>query len=182
MQENLPQDQKIPPIPRFDPMTGAPLTRKFDPATGKPYETPKGEIVFNFTRASKHPLQSRIHASPLPAPITESASKIELVYTVFEPSIRARLLSLPITVQERNEIARTFIYLTEEQQIRYLIELETVNQDDLTTQNLIRRIQALLLPQEQHKFLIDQLQYLPPQKQEEFVHFLEHTVSTSSSH
>ena len=42
---------------------------------------------------------------------------------------------------------------------------------------MIRRIYALPISNKQHKFLADQLDYLPENSQEEFVSFLEQTVN-----
>ena len=56
-------------------------------------------------------------------------------------------------------------------------ELERVNKKfDEENLVMLRRIYALPISEQQHKFLAKQLDYLPEHSQEEFVRFLEHTV------
>ena len=74
-------------------------------------------------------------------------------------------------------MAKSFIYLTLEKQLKYLDELERVN-NDLNEKDIImiRRIYSLPISEKQHKFLAKQLEFLPEKSQEEFVSFLEQTV------
>ena len=157
------------PKPRFDPQTGKPL----DSSTSQKQSvsTPKKPVT-------------PIHASSPTAPSKpeESSPAINAqIYTVLDPDIRARLLNLPLTSDDRGKVAKSFIYLTRDQQSHYLNELRTVN-FDLTPQNspFVRRLYALPLPAAQHTLLLKQLDYLPTPQQEEFLNFLEETISTRS--
>ncbi|MHA1474626.1 MAG: hypothetical protein ACTSQ5_05520 [Promethearchaeota archaeon] len=140
--------------------------RRFDPNTGKP---------LSFVAPISEPTQK----TPSTEPIKEDKYSLydKRIFTVLEPDVRSRLLKLQIDEEEKNEVAKSFIYLTYEKQLKYLDELERVNEKfnekDLV---MIRRIYALPISNKQHKFLADQLAYLPDNSQEEFVSFLEQTV------
>jgi len=142
--------------------------RRFDPNTGKPL----GFI-------------STITESPQKSPSTEEPikedsnfSEDKRIFTVLEPDVRRRLLELQIDQEDKDEVAKSFIYLTYEKQLKYLDELERVNKKfDEKNLVMIRRIYALPISEKQHKFLADQLNYLPENSQEEFVSFLEQTVN-----
>ncbi len=142
--------------------------RRFDPDTGKPLE---------FITPITEPTQ-KIHSSEQKE---EDKDKYSLddkrIFTVLEPVVRKRLLELQIDEEEKNEVAKSFIYLTYEKQLKYLDELGRVNKK-FNEKNLVmvRRIYALPISKKQHKFLAEQLEYLPENSQEEFVLFLEQTV------
>ncbi|MBA7577225.1 hypothetical protein ES708_19072 [subsurface metagenome] len=140
--------------------------RRFDPDTGKPLD-----III--------PITAPTQKTPSPEPIKEDKFSLydKRIFTVLEPDVRNRLLDLQIDEEDKNEVAKSFIYLTYEKQLKYLDELERVN-EKFNERNLvmIRRIYALPISNKQHKFLADQLDYLPDKSQEEFVSFLEQTV------
>ena len=140
--------------------------RRFDPDTGKPL----GTIT---------PISGATQKIPLTEPLKEDRDTIndKRIFTVLEPNVRGRLLNLQIDEEDKNEVAKSFIYLTYEKQLKYLDELERVNKKfDEKNLVMIRRIYALPISNKQHKFLADQLDYLPENNQEEFVSFLEQTV------
>jgi len=142
--------------------------RRFDPNTGKP-------LGFITT----------ISESPQKTTSTEESirddkyfSEDKRIFTVLEPDVRRRLLDMQIEEEDKNEVAKSFIYLTYEKQLKYLDELERVNKKfDEKNLVMLRRIYALPISEKQHKFLADQLDYLPENSQEEFVSFLEQTVN-----
>ncbi len=142
--------------------------RRFDPNTGKP---------LSFVA----PISESTQKTPSTDPIKEDKYSLydKRIFTVLEPDVRSRLLELQIDEEEKNEVAKSFIYLTYEKQLKYLDELERVNEKfnekDLV---MIRRIYALPISNKQHRFLADQLAYLPDNSQEEFVSFLEQTVKS----
>ncbi|TFH29256.1 MAG: hypothetical protein E4G98_04150 [Promethearchaeota archaeon] len=75
-------------------------------------------------------------------------------------------------------IAKSFIYLNNSQQKKYLEELSSVNIADLETRKeLIHVIQNLPIPRPQKEFLIEQLQYLNETEQTDFVLTLESVQS-----
>ena len=140
--------------------------RKFDPNTGKPLD---------FIT----PISGPVQQTPSPDPIREDQYSLDdkRIFTVLEPDVRSRLLDLQIDEEEKNEVAKSFIYVTYEKQLKYLDELERVNKRfDEHNLVLLRRIYALPISEKQHKFLAKQLDYLPEDNQEEFVSFLEQTA------
>ncbi len=141
--------------------------RRFDPDTGKPL----GTIT---------PISGATQKIPSTEPLKVDRDTIndKRIFTVLEPDVRSRLLDLQIDEEDKNEVAKSFIYLTYEKQLKYLDELECVNKKfDEKNLVMIRRIYALPISNKQHKFLADQLDYLPVNSQEEFVSFLEQTVN-----
>ena len=161
--KNSPQEYKegATPIPRFDPATGEPLSpqRSQEPAFSQP------------SSAQSSPIPS----DPVKSPPTVNAQ----IYTGLDPDIRARLLNLPLSSEDRGQVAKSFIYLNREQQSHYLNELYDVNYN-LTPKNseIARRIFKLPIPASQHTLLLKQLDYLPTPQQEDFINFLEETIST----
>jgi hypothetical protein len=94
---------------------------------------------------------------------------------VLSPEIRRRLLDLPVPEAEKKELIAECLYLSREQQLVYVEELERVNQE--TPGLLIGRVKSLPLPPEQIRRLLEQLEYVPLEKQYEFVTFLEQSVA-----
>ncbi len=159
--QNYPKGET--PKPRFDPETGKPLSPQI--ARGPSVSQPPS-----------------IQLSPSPTdPASSSPASDAQIYTVLDPDIRARLLTLPISSADRGKVAKSFIYLNRDQQIFYLNELYEVNLV-LTPKNskIAQRIYKLPIPATQHNLLLKQLDYLPTPQQEEFITFLEATISTRS--
>jgi hypothetical protein len=95
------------------------------------------------------------------------------VFTVLETNIRERLLSLPITHYEQDIMAKSFIYMTLEQQRKYLTEIENTDPSHSeTAKQLIEVIENLPIPLHQKTVLIDQLNYIPGEDHEEFIETL----------
>ena len=172
--------------PKFDPNTGKKLTpskkvqadqvprARFDPETGK-------KIVYT-TDAPVPPAPKFVAEQSIPIPVKMDQSPLaedpknkstndqaSEVYTVLESDIRARLLSLPVTTEERNILGRSFIYLSEDQQRQYLTEIERVNEPPgKEIEKLIETIHNLPIPTHQQDFLVDQLNYIPETDHQEF--------------
>ncbi len=101
------------------------------------------------------------------------------VYTVLEEDVRNRLLSTPLTQYEQDVIAKSFIYMTLEQQRKYLAEIESTdegNEEDI--QYLVDIINDLPIPEHQKIVLIDQLNYIPDTEHEDFIQ----TLKNSNNH
>lgn len=95
------------------------------------------------------------------------------VFTVLEPNIRERLLALPITHYEQDIMAKSFIYMTLEQQRKYLTEIEQTDPSHSEiAKQLIEVIENLPIPLHQKKVLIDQLNYIPGKDHQEFIETL----------
>jgi hypothetical protein len=104
----------------------------------------------------------------------------ERIFNILSPQNRAKFINLPLSDQERDEIAKSLVYLDEQHQSRYLDELSVLNpQSHTNIDNYINRIIALPLPKDQHDFLVEQLHYLPEDNFEEFVAFLEQTIKVT---
>jgi hypothetical protein len=167
-----------PPVPigirtakRFDPETGEPIYIA-EETEGRQKQDPSPPPPFTLSSTSNQVQKAPSDQNNLPGAIMDQ------VFTVLEPEVRARLITLEIEPKEKDEIAKAFIYLTTDQQLRYLEEIAAVNGSiHSSQQNYIRRIQSLQIPAAQQKFLMEQLDYLPLEKQDEFVRFIEQTAT-----
>ncbi len=145
---------------KFDPITGMP--RRFDPQTGEPLN--KGE---NMYKDSVEPPEDE-----------QEGNDLKRIYTVLTPTIREKFLHLEVEPTQKMEIGKSFIYMDEGQQHKYLDELLTLNdsEEEEKYDKLVQRISSLPLKRGRHDFLIRQLNYLPLEEQEEYVQFLEEQV------
>lgn len=161
--------------PKFDSMTGKPITKqmRFDPMTGKP-------LLNQFEKApisspqripeSKVNIPQRENIAPKPFP----SNQIQELFTVLDDSVREQLLNLPISEEERNLLAKSFIYLNSAQQLKYLDELQHVNEYNKEEyEEFIQRIKTLQIPNSQQDYLISQLHYIPNTDHHDFVSTLE---------
>ncbi|MHA1672113.1 MAG: hypothetical protein ACTSYI_00670 [Promethearchaeota archaeon] len=194
-------------VAKFDPMTGKPLQStqkpiaKFDTMTGKPLPTPDIPEAPESPKAPDAPIQEESEKqilSPIPEEmprshqsqkipktpikeepeVKESFGNLKEIYTVLDEEVREKLLKLPISEEDRDIIAKSFIYLNNTQQIKYLEELSAVNMADLETRKeLTNVIQNLPIPHPQKEFLVDQLNYLNETEQDDFVITLERSKS-----
>ncbi|MHA1647278.1 MAG: hypothetical protein ACTSVL_06875, partial [Promethearchaeota archaeon] len=141
-------------IKRFDPYTGKPLNTgmKFNPLTGKP-------II----------IDSDIKEEPSPIENPIELEKPKEIYDVLEADVRNKLVKLPISEEDRVIIARTFIYLSYEQQMKYLEEIKSVNTSPEYRKELTNAIKNLPISQKQKEVLMKQLDYLSDEKQTDFV-------------
>ncbi|WP_371802872.1 hypothetical protein [Candidatus Lokiarchaeum ossiferum] len=160
---------------KFDPMTGKPITKqmRFDPMTGKPLlnQTEKAPTSFpqHIPEAKKNIPQQEI-SSPKPFP----PMQIQELFTVLDDSVREQLMNLPISEEERNLLAKSFIYLNPVQQMKYLEELQHVNEyNEAEYEEFINRIKTLQIPTNQQDYLISQLHYIPDTHHHDFVSTLE---------
>jgi hypothetical protein len=165
-----PFQSNLPAIPRFDPITGNPLnnvdfTRDF----------PASEV--SIRKSSNQKPAKKDSPSTLKKEEILPNSVSEEIYTILEPIVRKKLVDLPISSEERDKIAKSLLYLNSYQQLQYMDEIESINQNpELIHQEFINRIQQLPIDPSQQKFLKDQLEYLPFETQEEYILFLEDTV------
>ncbi|MHA1673957.1 MAG: hypothetical protein ACTSYI_10045 [Promethearchaeota archaeon] len=161
----LPEVRK--PRKRFDPQTGAPLTQ--NGAQGpknqnKPVKLSPSENFNDLGVLS----QQNIRVVPDPGEITD------MIFTVLHQSIRKRLINMSITENEKDNLAKSFLYLTLEEQTRFMSELEQVNTSHYDYYaEYIKRIQGLPIAKDQQDFLIQQLNYLPDGEIEEYLRVLE---------
>lgn len=151
---------------KFDPYTGKRIlsvdsqSAKFNPYTGERMIPEGSDKILKNIKAK--PLTSQ---TKKPLPLDEKSE----VFTILAPEIREKLISIEISLEERALIAKSFIYLTEKQQGKYLEELENVNSQSKNIQPLIHAIKELPISQQDQDFLIDQLNYIPEKEQETFV-------------
>lgn len=165
--------------------------KRFDPQTGEPISTIDQIIPesrnqrLDMERQQKKPAYLRKEPTQ-PAitdfstitqehirPVPREGEIFQLIYTVLEPEIRVRLLQLNISDKEKDEISKSFIYLTLKQQKKYLNELELVNSIvEKVNTKYINQIRSLNIPREQQDFLIQQLNYLPEEELDEYLYVL----------
>lgn len=163
-----------------------PLQARFDPATGRPlFNTSYHNLEEEYVPPSKIRVEkNRIPAlTPLKEPNLSQKSIFmpgdvaKEIYSVLDPEVRAKFVNLSVTNEERDLISKAMIYLEKDQQLRYMDELHQINQDpEVVFEQYIKRIHILPIEPQQRRFLVEQLEYLPFEKQEEFVSFLEQTV------
>ncbi len=161
--------------PKFDVMTGKPLTpqMRFDPMTGKPLlnqfdkeSAPAPQIV---PLQEEKPIQKKNSLTTTPPSV-----QVEEIYAVLDSDVREQLVALPISKEERDLLAKSFIYLNAQQQLKYLEELQHVNEyNEAEYEEFIDRIKSLQIPRNQQDFLISQLHYIPDTDHQEFIKTLE---------
>ncbi len=155
------------PIRRFNPQTGAPLFHD----THQGLKSQSSRVIFSpseHTDDGEDISQLNIRVVPDPGKITD------MIFTILHPSIRKRLINLSISENEKDNLAKSFLYLTQEEQKRFMSELEQVNTSHYDYYaEYIKRIHLLPIAKDQQDFLIQQLNYLPDQEIEEFIRVLE---------
>ncbi|UYP47054.1 hypothetical protein NEF87_003339 [Candidatus Lokiarchaeum ossiferum] len=160
---NIPQTQIN---AKFDPYTGKRIlpagsqNAKFNPFTGERIIPEDADSKLDDSQEKTLPLQAEKNML-----VDEKRE----VFTVLAPEIREKLLSIDMSSEERTLIAKSFIYLTEKQQGKYLEELENVNTQSKNIQPLIHAIKELPISQHDQDFLIDQLNYIPEKEHETYV-------------
>ncbi len=155
------------------------LKRNFNPETGKPISN--RVILKSNSIKIENSNENRIDnskSSPSKTNINLSGDTTKEIFTILTPKIRKILIELPITIEDRELLSKSLIYMDEEHQLKYMQEIEEINQDPSKIYQLfIKRIKKLPIEDSEKRFLVEQLDYLPAQKQEEFVSFLEQNVN-----
>ena len=146
--------------------------RRFDPETGEPYLVPISEPIPYNSPIPQPPPVSHPKQPTISYPINP-----QNILTVLDPDVHEQLFALPLSDQEKIEIGRNLLYLAKREQLKYLHEFQAVNQGlPPEMQANIDRLNRLSLSEKDRKSLIQQLEYLPLQKQNEFVAFIEASV------
>jgi len=92
------------------------------------------------------------------------------IFTVLSGEIRQKILQLNISEEEKNSILEEFVYLTEEQQQKYLEELESLNKE--ISSNFIEKVMKSDLNEKDKNYIIKTIQYMNPDTQKEFLHYI----------
>jgi len=136
----------------------------YDPFTGLPLEQGKNKCNDPHNR------------------VILSEELIEKIFSVLSPTIRKRLQDLSLDQSERVLMAKSFIYFTEDQQNKYLTELELLNRSEEERKKhekeideLISIIRNIPAPKNQQDYLIEQLKYLPGNEKKDFAKFLKNS-------
>lgn len=137
-------------IKRFDPVTGLPLKPQSQDAAKDDERKP--EYIPNFE---------------------------DRIFTVLSDEVRYKFKQLNISEEEKTEILHAFIYLNEEEQLKYIDEFRLSNEG--TKQTLIDRINSLNIDENHKKSLIKQLEFLDEQEQENFVNYLEKSAKGATA-
>ena len=139
------------------------------PETGEPYLVPISEPIPYNSPIPQPPPVSHPKQPTISYPINP-----QNILTVLDPDVHEQLFALPLSDQEKIEIGRNLLYLAKREQLKYLHEFQAVNQSlPPEMQANIDRLNRLSLSEKDRKSLIQQLEYLPLQKQNEFVAFIE---------
>ena len=101
------------------------------------------------------------------------------IFTVLSDEVRYKFKQLNISEEEKTEILHAFIYLNEEEQLKYIDEFRLSNEG--TKQTLIDRINSLNIDENHKKSLIKQLEFLDEQEQENFVNYLEKSAKGATA-
>jgi len=172
---SIPERELDAPLqPRFDPATGHPL---FKPSSTYPKKDLQKQAPPRFRKTEKFSSILKEDSDLSQKRISMPGDVAKKVFTVLEPEVREKFINLSVTDEERDLISKALIYLESNQQLRYMDEIHNVNLDpEILFEQYIKRIHVLPIEPQQRRFLVEQLEYLPHEKQEEFVSFLEQTV------
>jgi hypothetical protein len=167
---NIPPPSPVHRIPRFDP------------ATGKPLE-PSGQKSELIPPPLENPITPPVPETRPPETPSNGDEKNpnNRIFTVLDPEVRQKLLVLPISENERNEIAEELVAVAKDHQLKYLQEFEDNNAPASNEElDFIARIRRLTVPEDQKQFLLQQLEFLPPGQQADFVRFLEQSTNQTA--
>ncbi|MHA1340537.1 MAG: hypothetical protein ACTSRZ_10860 [Promethearchaeota archaeon] len=138
----------------------------------------------------KQPQQPRLESIPLIETLKQSEKKplpvgnvfndkakedqinsyLKRIFTVLSGETRQKIMQLDITEEEKNSILQEFVYLTEEQQQKYLEELENVNRK--LSWKLIEKVMKLNISEKEKKEIIRNLEYMTSDAQKEYIYYL----------
>ncbi len=126
----------------------------------------------------KQPLKLKLHDSLLPISKESDREIVERyflkIFNVLSEKIRRKILDLNIPEKDKKEILKEFVYLTEEEQEKYLNELFELNRE--ISEKLILRVKKLNLETKYLQQIIEQLRYMPIGEQKTYLRFLEETT------
>ncbi len=170
--KNLVKNIFRPAFPQPQEMTGKQRGQRYPDGLRPEYDPITGEKLQDRQNGKKdHTIKMHI--------THETLSRI---YTVLDIDIRNQLRNLEVTDAERALMAKSFIYLTREQQQKYLDELHThhvIDQEEeipsKEIQELIASIRTIPIPQSQQDYLIEQLHFIPEGEKKDFILFLQHS-------
>ncbi|MCP4761106.1 MAG: hypothetical protein GY870_04940, partial [archaeon] len=166
------QDSKTPmPIPISSKKKSKEKNQKESKIDSKLQEIPIVEVDESrseLIKALDKKNVEKISKSKKPINMEEYLDKI---FTVLTEKIRSRLLSLNLPEEQKWDIVQEFINLKEEQQDKYLKELENITRK--INKKLIKRIMKMDLTAAEKQNLIEQIEIMTPEDQVQFVKFLE---------
>ncbi len=188
---------------KFDPYTGKPIQISENGAIAEPLDIPVktvkpiepikpvAPIPPIVSKEAQTPMDEAKTTSKIPTNVDKISSKEKIeptptypiakekVFTVLDPNIRARLLNLSLPEQEKDEISNIFIYLTANQQDKFLSEVEaaqSLTQNELS--QYIIELRKLPISESQQNLLIQQFDYIRDDQQQEFFEMLNETKTS----
>lgn len=168
------KDKRLEEIPFFETVK-KPIEKKSEKQLEKEAKKQKkmdGKIKKKF---KKQPLKLKLHDSLLPISKESDREIVERyflkIFNVLSEKIRRKILDLNIPERDKKEILKEFVYLTEEEQEKYLNELFELNRE--LSEKLILRVKKLNLNPKYLQQIIEQLRYMPVSEQETYLRFLE---------
>ncbi|MHA1870297.1 MAG: hypothetical protein ACTSXF_05055, partial [Promethearchaeota archaeon] len=96
---------------------------------------------------------------------------LDRTFAIISDKVRQKIIRLDIPEKEKEEIIKEFVNLSEEQQLKYLEELENVNSK--LPQEMILRVENLKIKKEYKKKIIEQLELISKEERNNFLDYLE---------
>jgi hypothetical protein len=175
----------------IQPQTTQEQQHNFDPITGKPLNIANQQTIkqpsrpiapINIAMEQEKPIRQKIEKQETEkietdkqetadievqkAPIDEEKEILEELFTVLDNDVRDSLLKLPLNPIQKEIIAKSFIYLTNEQQKKYLEEIRSANTSlDAEMVLIVNKISQLNLSKSDKDFVISQLNFIPDEEQ-----------------
>ncbi len=171
------RDKRLEEIPFFETVK-KPIEKKSEKQLEKEAKKQKKMDEKIEKKFKKQPLKLKLHDSLLPISEESDREIVERyflkIFNVLSEKIRRKILDLNIPEKDKKEILKEFVYLTEEEQEKYLNELFELNRE--LSEKLILRVKKLNLNPKYLQQIIEQLRYMPVSEQEIYLKFLEETT------
>jgi len=171
------KDKRLEEIPFFETVK-KPTEKKSEKQLEKEDKKQKKMDEKIDKKFKKQPLKLKLHDSLLPISEESDREIVERyflkIFNVLSEKIRRKILDLNIPERDKKEILKEFVYLTEEEQEKYLNELFELNRE--LSEKLILRVKKLNLNPKYLQQIIEQLRYMPVSEQETYLRFLEETT------
>ncbi len=168
------KDKRLEEIPFFETVE-KPIEKKSEKQLEKEAKKQKKMDEKIEKKFKKQPLKLKLHDSLLPISEESDREIVERyflkIFNVLSEKIRRKILNLNIPEKDKKEILKEFVYLTEEEQEKYLNELFELNRE--LSEKLILRVKKLNLNPKYLQQIIEQLRYMPISEQEIYLKFLE---------
>ncbi len=141
----------------FDPVTGKRLRPKmrFDPITGKPLSTKTKDLGIS-------EYKQKIYSNTV-----NNNLQVPEIFSILDPDLKNILNQLPISEENKTILAKSYIYLTEQQQIEFVRNFKGFSKQNKQSRKILQtHIDNLPINKSQKDLLLDQLGYTNDNEQE----------------